>query len=256
MALKENYTVPSIARALDVLELIAASNGGRSVTEMSRGLEIPMSSTDLIAKTLERQGYLQRGAHSGKYCIGLKLVSLSRRALDSLALREEAKAFLHTLMAQTGLTVHMAVLENNGAIIIDKVDRLGLPKLASFVGRRIDSHCTGVGKALIAFMPTEKFEQQIAAKGLAKHNENTIVSINSLRRELARVREVGYALDDEEDELGFRCIGTPIFGDGRKPVAAISVAGTTSQIPIDRVRALGEKLKLSAASISSHLGYT
>lgn len=255
MAAKEIYSVPSVIRALDLLELIALSKGGRSVTEMSRTLEIPISSTDLIAKTLERQGYLKKETRTRKYFIGLKLVNLSRSALNSLALRQEAKALLQRLMEQTGLTVHMAVLENNGAIFVDKIERLGATKLASFVGRRVDAHCTGVGKALLAFLPPGEFEQQITARGLAKHNENTIISLNALRRELAKVRELGYALDDEEDELGVRCIGAAILGHEGRPIAAISVAGTTEQIPIDYVRAVAEKVKYAAANISSRLAY-
>jgi DNA-binding IclR family transcriptional regulator len=249
------YSVPSIDRALGVLELLAQSRGGFSVSEISRKLMLPKSSVHLLIGTLERRGYLQRNALSGKYCFGLKLVSLSRTALENLDLREEAKPALQALMRKTGLTVHMAVLERNEAVIIEKIECPGMLRLATWIGRRLDVNCTGVGKALIAFLTDEEFDQQFKSKGLARHNENTTVSTSKLKRELQRVRSVGYALDDEEDEIGFRCIGAPIFNYTRKVVAAISVAGTIAQIPDDDLLRLATVVRHTAAEISSQLGY-
>ena len=254
--MSNEYSVPSIDRALTVLELLAQSREGFSLSEISRKLTLPKSSVHLLIGTLEKRGYLQRNALNGKYCFGLKLVSLSRTALENLDLREEAKPALQALMRRTGLTVHMAVLERNEAVIIEKIECPGLLRLATWIGRRLDVNCTGVGKALIAFLSDEEFDQQFRTKGLARHNENTIVSTSKLKRELERVRVLGYALDDEEDEIGFRCIGAPIFNYTKKVVAAISVAGTTNQIPDDGVPQLAVIVKHAAAGISTQLGYT
>ena len=157
-------------------------------------------------------------------------------------------------MQATGLTVHMAVLERNEAVIIEKVEAPGLLKFATWIGRRLDVNCTGVGKALIAFLPEDEFDRHIRTKGFAKHNERTITSINKLKRELARARVLGYAFDDEEDEIGVRCIGAPIFDVSTKPVAAISVAGTTGQIPAERIEALADAVKQAATAVSLRLG--
>jgi DNA-binding IclR family transcriptional regulator len=110
-----------------------------------------------------------------------------------------------------------------------------------------------VGKALAALLPDEQFEQVITAKRFSRHNENTIVSIRGLKRELAKVREKGYALDDEEDEIGVRCIGVPILGPDQRAFAAISFAGTPQQIPLERVQALAGSLRQTAAEISLQL---
>jgi DNA-binding IclR family transcriptional regulator len=255
MAANKACPVPSVKRALSVLELLAHSRGAYSVSEISRKLTLPTSSTFLITKTLENEGFLQKNTETGKYSFGLKLISLSRSALENLDLRKEARPFLLVLMQRTGLTVHMAILERNEAVIIEKIDCPGLVRLASFVGRRLDSHCTGLGKALVAFLPEEELEQQILARGFAKHNECTIVTSSALKREFAKVRELGYALDDEEDEVGVRCIGAPIFGSTGKVVAAISVSGTTGQIPIERVESIARVVRQRAADISSVLGH-
>ena len=248
-------SVPSVERALTVLELLTQSKKGLSISEVSRHLALPKSSIHLILTTLERRGYLRRNSQTGKYQFGLKLVSLSRTAIESLELREEAKPFLESLMRKTGLTVHMAILERNEAVIIEKVQPLGLIQLATWIGRRMDVNCTGVGKALIAFLPEDEIQREIKSKGLAKHNHKTIVSINRLKQEFARIRELGYALDDEEDEIGLRCIGAPVFDNSERVVAAISLSGTTAQISMDRVEGLAKTVKKTAAAISSQLGY-
>jgi DNA-binding IclR family transcriptional regulator len=248
------YAVPSIERALTVLEFLAHSRRGFSISEMSRRLGIPKSSTHLILTTLERRGFLQKNTQTGRYCFGLQLVSLSRSALENLDLREEAKPFLQSLMRKTGLTVHLAVLERNEAVIIEKVEAPGLLKLATWIGRRLDVNCTGVGKALIAFLPEDEFDRLIRAKSFARHNDRTIISISAMKRELAGVRQLGYAFDDEEDEVGLRCVGAPIFDANQKTVAAVSVAGTTSQIPVERVSALATTVKQAAEELSARLG--
>src|SRR5215472_17092606 len=125
MAVSKAYSVPSIERALTVLEFLAQSRRGYSISELSRRLGIPKSSTHLILTTLERRGFLQKNSQTGRYCFGLQLVSLSRSALENLDLREEAKPFLQSLMQETGLTVHLAVLERNEAVIIEKVEGPG-----------------------------------------------------------------------------------------------------------------------------------
>ncbi len=255
MSVSTGYSVPSIDRAFGVLELLAQSRNGFSISEISRKLKLPKSSVHLLVGTLERRGYLQKNALSGKYSFGLKLITLSRTALEGLDLREQAKPFLQTLMRKTALTVHMAVLERNEAVIIEKVECPGLLRLATWIGRRLDVNCSGVGKALIAFLSEEEFDRQFKAKGLARHNENTTVSIVKLKSELEHVRTLGYSFDDEEDEIGFRCIGAPVFDFTNQVVAAISVAGTTAQIPTDHVPELARTVKVTAAQISLQLGY-
>jgi len=253
-SLKE-YSVPSIDRALSVLECLGQSKRGFSISEIGRQLRIQKSSAHLILTTLERRGFLQRNSQTGKYHFGLQLVSLSRSALENLDLREEAKPFLRSLMQESGLTVHMAVLERGEAVIIEKVEGPVLVRLASWIGRRLDVNCTGVGKVLIAFLPSDELDYLLRTKDFTRHNNRTIISKSALRRELTFVKLSGYALDKEEDEPGVCCIGAPVFDENGKVVAAISVAGTTSQIGIDRVPTLAGQVKRTAQGISLRLGY-
>jgi DNA-binding IclR family transcriptional regulator len=246
-------SVPAIERALAVLEFLAQSKSGFSTSEISRRLQLPKSSTYLIVETLERQGFLQKNSQTGRYCFGLKLFSLSRNAFENLDLREEAKPFLRSLMQETQITVHMAVLERTEAVIIEKVEAPGMIRMATWVGRRLDVNCTAVGKALLAFVSEEELDEIARLKGFPRHNDDTITALHALKRELAQVRTLGYSLDDEEDEIGLRCIGAPVFDGNSQSIAAISVSGTVSQVTYERIPAMASMVKRTAAQISSRL---
>jgi IclR family KDG regulon transcriptional repressor len=253
MADRRSNLLPSVDRTITVLEFIAQSKKGCSVSEISRNLALPKSSTFMLLATLANRGYLNKNAETDKYYFGVNMVKLSRKVLANLDLRDIARPFLNSLMRKTGLVVHLAVLSDIEAVLVDRACPRGSSVGADWIGRALDINCTGVGKALVAFLPEEHFNQLIGAKKFARHNENTIVTIRGLKRELARVRELGYSLDDEEDELGLRCIGTPIFDGQHRTVAAVSVAGTTEDIPLDRVQALAVTLRQTATEISRHL---
>lgn len=239
---------------MKILELLAQSQRGLALSDISRRLGIPKSSAHVLIKTLEVMGYLKSSKNNGRYCFGLKLVSLSNTALENLDLREQARPFLQHLMLRTGLTVHLAILEGAEAVIIEKIEAPGTLRLATWVGRRLDANSSGVGKALLAFTAEGNCDQRFTGRPLARHNKNTISSLERLARELRKVRELGYAFEDEEGEIGFRCIGVPLYDSAIQAIAAISVAGTTSQISIDRVTKLASILKETARQISGQLG--
>lgn len=216
---------------------------------------LPKSSVHLLVKTLEATGYLKMNRLSGNYHLGLKLVSLSHTALENLELRELARPFLQDLMLKTGLTVHMAILEQADAVIIEKVEAPGMLRLATWVGRRLDANSSGVGKALLAFAPEQTVDQLATIRPLARHNRNTITSPDKLSRELKKIRGLGFAFENEEGEIGFRCIGVPVYDSANRVIAAISVAGTTGQILTERVPKLAAVVRAAALEISSLSGY-
>jgi DNA-binding IclR family transcriptional regulator len=249
-----NYSVPSVNRAMKILELLAQSQRGLTLSDISRRLALPKSSTHVLIKTLEHIGYLKSSTLTGRFCFGLKLVSLSNMALENLDLREQARPFLRDLMLQSGLTVHLAILEGAEAVIIEKVEAPGMLRLATWVGRRLDANSSGVGKALLAFADEEITSVCLRSRPMARNNKNTISSPERLARELKKIRELGYAFEDEEGEIGFRCIGAPICDPGNHAIASISIAGTTSQIPVERVANLAGMVKATAKHISAQLG--
>jgi DNA-binding IclR family transcriptional regulator len=248
-------SVPALERGLGVLELVARSNGGLTLTELSHTLHLPRSSTHCLLVTLQRHGYLTRNNRTGRYLFAVKLFDLANATLNVTELRVRALPLLRSLMEKTHLTVHMASLEQYEAVVIAKIEPPGLLRLASWIGKRMDVHCTGVGKALIAFLPEEELNYLVHEHGLPRHNENTITSISRLKEELAKVRRLDYAFDDEEDEIGLRCIGAPVFEQAGRVVASVSVAGTVRQIHPRNRRLIAEQVQQTASAISRELGF-
>jgi DNA-binding IclR family transcriptional regulator len=245
--------VPALERALNVLEALAQSRKGYSVSEISRRLSLPKSSVHLILRTFERRGYLQKHPVSGRYRFGLKLIGLSRAAIEGLDLRDEARPSLATLAHATGLTVHMGVLEQSEVVIIERIESTSAVRVVSWVGRRLHVNSTAVGKALLAFLPEDRFDEHVRPSQLSRHNDRTIATLPELRRELANVRQQGYALCDEEDEVGVRCVGAAVLDGAGHSIAAISVAGTVTQVPADRIPALAEDVKRCAREIEARM---
>ena len=247
--------VPAVERTFRIMELVGTSKKGYSLSDISRRLQMPKSSAHLILLSLELMGYLQKDPRKGTYRLGLKLMSLSRAVLENVDLCDAARPAMQKLANGTALTVHLAALERGEAVILEKIEVSGATPTATWVGRRLGVNCTGVGKALIAFLAEEEFDKVVKQSNLPKHNENSIVSIKLLKRRLDEVRSAGFALDDEEDEIGVRCIGAPVFDGNQRPIAAISVSGPLSSIPLERVSPIAMRVMRAAAAINFNLGY-
>ena len=211
------------------------------------------SSVHYLLVTLQRRGYVLRSERSGRYLFGAKLFDLANFALCALGLRQQTASHLAALQMRTGLTVHLGILERDEVIVAAKFESSFSTRVATWPGKRMDVHCTGLGKALLAHMPHSARESIIREHGLARHNENTISNPQRLKEHLDGVVRAGYALDDEEDELGLRCIGVPVFGEGARPVAAISLAGTVNEITPDNMKQLLGEIKLTAAAMNRTL---
>jgi DNA-binding IclR family transcriptional regulator len=150
----------------------------------------------------------------------------------------------------------MAILENNEAILIAKVEPTGTSPVATWVGKHIDCHCTSLGKALIAWRPEEQVAAIVKQRRMLRHNENTICTLTRLKEELARTRRAGYALDDEEEEIGVRCIGAPVFGTSDDVEAAISISGSVEQISDAHLSRLASLVQEIAFEMSLRLGWS
>jgi DNA-binding IclR family transcriptional regulator len=248
-------SVPALDRALTALELLASTKSGLTLPELSRRLDLPKSSMHSLLLTLERRGYLHRNPKTNRYLFGLQLFTLANMALSGIELREKAAPFLRVLMGRTRLTVHLVMLDRNEAVLIDKVEPPNVYKLATWVGKRMDLHCTAVGKALLAHYTEAELDEMVKSRGLPRHNDNTICSPRKLKEDLARARRLGYSVEDEEDEIGYRCIGAAILDSGGKAIGAVSVSGDTGQISADNLAPIAEQVKQCAASVSSLLGY-
>ncbi len=242
--------IPAVGRTFAMLELLAHSRKALNVSEISRTLRLPKSSTFRMLIALEDEHCVQKDTHSGRYRFGFRLVNLSRAAVENLQIRELARPFLISLMLSTGLAVHLSVLAHGQAIIIEKIEAPGFGRIGTWPGRAMDINSTAAGKALIAFLSAEELDREVKSRAFVKHNQKTITSLAKLKEHLAGVRELGYSVDDEEDEIGARCVGAPILDATGKVIAAVSVVGTVDQVSREDFRGLGATVKRCAASVS------
>jgi DNA-binding IclR family transcriptional regulator len=245
----------AVERALAMLEAVAQSAEGLSNAEISRKLEIPKSSASYILRTLENHGYLIRDAESAKYRVGLKILSLSRGALGGLDIRGIALPVMRRLMQHTGLTCHLAVLDGAEAVYVEKVEPEGFIRMDTWVGRRMRVHATSVGKAIVAYIPQQELEQIIRKVGMERRTPKTITTMPRLLKELEKVRAQGYGVDDEENNLGARCLAAPILDERGKIVASLGLSGTTQQVSPQTMPRILEALKDAARHISMGMGY-
>lgn len=243
----------SIERAFAILEMLDGTRRGWNISEISRKQKIPKSSAHVIVLTLERLGYVKRENATRRYKLGLKISSLGRGLMNDLVLAEIALPHMRWLVEQTRLTAHLGVLEKGHVVFIQKVDGPGMIKFDTYVGKRADVHCTGLGKSLLACSTDQIVREYLAVESFVKYTYATITSTAAFRKELARVKQKGYSIDDEEEEVGVRCVAAPVFNPLGELISAVSVTGTTAQIPSDSFSKLAETVKETSAKISKSL---
>jgi DNA-binding IclR family transcriptional regulator len=246
---------PAIAveRALNILEAAAQRRDGLTNAEISRKLGIPKSSASYILRTLEKRSYLRREAETGRYRLGLKILSLGGDAQANLDIADVALPFMRILGEKIRMTVHLAVLDQGEAVYIEKVEAPGFFKVNTWVGRRMFLHSTSVGKCLLAWLPKHDIENIVKQQGLKKRTPKTITSITRLIAELEHVKQSGYAVDDEENSLGARCLGAPIFDAMGNVTAALGASGTLTQTDEASMPRIIEALKEAARRISRQM---
>jgi DNA-binding IclR family transcriptional regulator len=253
MTARDSNPATAVERALNIMEAAAQRREGLTNSEISRRLEIPKSSASYILRTLERRGYLRRDAESGRYRLGLKILSLGGDAQANLDIAEIALPFMRTLVERIHLTVHLAVLDQGEAVYIEKVEAPGFFKVNTWVGRRMFLHSTSVGKCLLAWLPKQEIETIAKQQGLKKRTPKTISSVGKLLADLEQVRENGYAVDDEENSLGARCLGAPIFDAMGGVTASLGASGTLTQVDEANTPRILDALKDTARKISRQL---
>jgi IclR family KDG regulon transcriptional repressor len=248
--------VSSVKRALTIIETLAASGRGMSISALSRRLNLPKSTAHTIVLTLRSAGYVRCDDETGRYRIGPAFLEVAGGMMKQPDLHDEDIRYeLRRVTEQTGLSAHCAVLENGQAVYVGKVETPGMIKLATWVGRRMEAHCTAVGKAMLAYLPSDELDAFLKQRRLPRHTENTIHSHEALRQELKNIRSRGYSYENEEFGLGMRCVGAPVFNREGKAIAAVSASGTTGQIHEQNIDSIQRIVRDAAKTISRSLGY-
>lgn len=246
----------AIERTLSILELITASQKGLSNADLSRRLNIPKSSASYILRVLEKRGYLSR-EDSGRYRIGLKLVSLTSGALTHLDFREIAKPIMSDFLKKSRLPeVHLAVLDNGRAVYVEKIEaQNSFIKMDIWVGHRLPIHTTAIGKALVANLLDSEILKILEIRGMEKKTRKSITTPVKFLQEIEKVKKYGYAIDDEENSENVRCLAAPIYDSNGKIIAAIGTSTIINQLDKTHLPKIIEMVKDSAQKISKGLGF-
>jgi IclR family transcriptional regulator, KDG regulon repressor len=257
---KPNNLVQTIERVSQILDMVGRSPQGMSIKDLSIGLELPKGTIHRLLSSLSYFGYIRQNTETKNYFLGLKLMELGVLLGDQLDLRKVAEPILGDLAETTGETAHMVILDMGKVVYIEKTEprqTAGSLKMVSRVGSRNPLHCCGVGKVLLAQFSEEELNNLIREKGLPQRTANTVIDPKLLREHLKIVKRQGFAIDDEENELGIRCVAAPVFDGKGRPVAAISVSGPALRVTKKLIQDVLKKEVMKAASeISKRLGFT
>jgi len=247
------YSVPAIHRTLDIVEALVKLRT-ITVSEVNQRFKIPKSSAYAILQTLKARGYVHKD-ELDRYSLSLRLFSLGSELMAGIDLRRSTYSLLKELAEKAQITAHIAVLEGNRAVYIEKMEVTASIGLRTEVGRTLHLHSTAIGKSLLAFRPEEEIDAILGKQPLPALTPKTITDPALLKKELARVRAQGYAVGIEENEPEVRAIGAPIFGDDGRTIAAVNLGATSLQMRTKDIPRLGALVREYALKMSERLGY-
>jgi len=241
--------VQSLHRALDLLEVVSAHGGHMAIGEIASATDIPLPTIHRLLRTLVERGYMRQLANR-RYALGFRLLPLGLTA-NALIGANTAPA-LSQLVAELGETANFAILTDDQAEYVAQVPSPHAMRMFTEVGRRVQLHCTGVGKALLSQLAPSEVSAIVRRMGLAAQTPNTITTELALQAELDRIRAQGYSIDEEEQELGVRCIAVPIPGEFLSTMA-ISVSGPLTRVTDDVVARAVPLLQSVAARLGAEI---
>lgn len=251
---KRESGVKSLVKALDMLNYMGKRRYAVGVTELANELDLNKSAVHRLLQTLEVTGFVDRNPATRQYFLGPRLFVLGKVYEGTVALRGLARPVMEGLARQMGEAVHLMVPARAerglpSLILLDKVESAYQLTITPSPGAVSPAHCTAGGKVLLAFAMEGALDH---VQTLPRHSAHTITDPERLKAELAEIRVQGYALDNEELEVGLTCLAAPVF-EGGKAIAAISISGPTSRLSADRLAIVREAVRAAAAEIGCRL---
>ncbi len=255
MKQKSGETLKSVEKALQILEVFNISHSELSASELEEMLSLPKVSIYRFLRVLLKKGFIAQNPQTRKYRLGIKVFELGSIVLKDMELRKVAFPLIEELSKKSGETVHLGVLDGKEAVSIEGAEsgyslRISLP-----IGKRVCLHSTGIGKAILAFLQDEEIKEIIKEKGLPRFTSNTITNPDLLKKELQAIRAQGYAIDNEENETGIRCVAAPILDSSKHVIASISISGPSIRITNEKIPELADMVIETSREISKALGY-
>lgn len=223
-------TVQSVDRALSILELLSKYPKGLGLTSISKELNLAKSTAHRLLSSLLSRDFVYQSKEDDSYNLSLKIAKLSFGIIENIDIRKIARPFIEELSAAVNEVVHLCILDGHEVVYIDKVESDRTLRMYSQIGKRALPHCTGVGKMILSGLSDSEINNIINITGLPRFTENTILSKDTLLKEVELIRSRGYSLDREEHESGIYCISAPVYDYTGTIIAGFSISGPTDRI--------------------------
>ena len=246
---KKSYVIQSVTNAFNLLEEFKEDRDELGVTELSKRLGLHKNNVFRLLATLESKGYIEQNKATENYRLGVKSLELGQTFIKQLGLVRQAKPFLREIVEKCNEMAYVGTIRQNSVIYLDVEEAIQMVKVDNRVGWRLPIHCTAIGKVQVAYSSEEELEKLGILDHMESFTANTIVDRGEFLKHLKAVAKQGYALDNEEYNLGVRCVGVPLRDYTGRVVAGISVSGPSFRMTdevlkkqiIPAVKAAGEK---------------
>ena len=251
---KKYFFINALAKGISVLELLA-ENGELTVSAVAEKLGFNRAGSHRFLATLRELGYVEKKSDN-RYFLTVKLLELGMKVANHFEIRKAARPFMQELSIAFRETVNLGYLDGLDVLHLDKIDGLEILRMDSSIGSRAPAYCTALGKAILAFLPSDQLHLILDKLKLEKHGPNTIVSKKELVIELDQIRNRGFAIDNEELSNGLRCVSAPVFDHTGLARYSISVAGPTSRLSMKRIKQIQKHVKKACDNLSRQMGNT
>ncbi len=252
----KRYKVPSLERVLLILETLAATPHGLTLMEIAGKLKIPKAGAFRIITTLLHHKYIQRNETTGKITLSRKILALGNSTICQYNMNEEALPFMRSLRDETGETVQLNTHIGCEGVVLEQVPSTHEIRIVVDPGTRFGLHCSAPGKAILAFMPEPERENILAQMPFPRRSPTTITNRKEFREELARAREIGFAVDRAEGiVVGLHCVSAPVLDQSGYPVGALTITAPSVRMPVKDFPKVAISVMNHASQLSSKLGY-
>jgi DNA-binding IclR family transcriptional regulator len=261
--MNEPSITKAVVKTMRILELLSEEDEigitklANRLNDGNDGPRIHKSTVHRFLNSLKELGYVRQDPLNEQYRLTLKIFEIGTAVLERLQLWREANTILKRIALETRETVHLASLEGNRLVYIAKIESTKTLRVSmqSEVGRNASIYCTGLGKALLAYLETGRVSEILADEKMVKFTEHTINNRNDLDKEFARIRDRGYAIDNEEHEIGVRCVAAPVRDNTGAVIAAISISMPSMRLALSDIPKYADIVVGAAGEISARLGY-
>ncbi len=254
---KEKYSIQAVENALNVLEQFQGKKAELGITEISQSLGLHKNNIFRLLATLESRSYIEQNKNNERYRLGIKSLELGRAFLSHTGLIKVAVQKLEELGNAVNETVYLSIMKKDQVLYIEDWEAKRALRVASRIGERLSPLCTATGKVFLAFASEEQRQAVIKANEFVKYTDNTIMSVEAYLKELEEVGKNGYAIDDQEKDLGVICAAGPIFDYNNGVVASISTSGPSIRLTDDLVKDFYVKNVVAyCKKVSTAIGYS